>query len=723
MQKFMKRCVMAVIIACMALQAFALTKKIDGIKYGVIGNNEVEVMGIVGEPKSSIVIPETVEIKGTSYRVVGIGYAAFRVMLFATPDSQGRLPQEIFKIKSISLPESVRYIKEAAFEHCAGLKDIVLPDLLQTIGESAFSNCRSLEKVVIPDGIREIGESAFSGCSSLQEVVIPEGVRKIGGRAFSGCALKSLVLPNSVDTISSLAFSFCKYLTDVVVPDKAFVHTITSGSWDINPIFGACANITNVRGNTIPYPSYICEEWIRVQGGTDKFHKREFDDSCPFIREKLPLIKKTFSYFAYDRIMERMEEWEAKKEYETSAQWKERLTEAKRKAKLEEVKEQVRNEFIARHAPSKLDAALGTFDADYGVYPVEVKGMKTFYAQVPFEEASAFKENWNRVEMEPQYGVVDDHIGVLSCTFKLGDKTYRSTRNYTNDNIADMAVNLPPLEINLSENLSQPRQPSLKIDNALDIHIPKTETDNTETFAVIIGNENYQSVAHVPYARNDARIFAEYCQKTLGLPEKNIRTYSDATYGTLLEALSNIGNIAKAYKGDMNVIFYYAGHGIPNESSGDAYLLPVDASGRQTEVCYPLDRLYQKLGGLNARRVIVFIDACFSGAQRGNGMLASARGVAIKAKSATAQGNMVVFSAATGDETAYPYQEKGHGLFTYFLLKKLQESEGKATLGEISDYVSEQVARQSVVVNGKSQTPVVTPSASLSETWKDLRLR
>ena len=150
-------------------------------------------MGIVGEPKSSIVIPETVEIKGTSYRVVGIGYAAFRVMLFATPDSQGRLPQEIFKIKSISLPESVRYIKEAAFEHCAGLKDIVLPDLLQTIGESAFSNCRSLEKVVIPDGIREIGESAFSGCSSLQEVVIPEGVRKIGGRAFSGCALKSLV--------------------------------------------------------------------------------------------------------------------------------------------------------------------------------------------------------------------------------------------------------------------------------------------------------------------------------------------------------------------------------------------------------------------------------------------------------------------------------------------------------------------------------------------------
>ena len=117
------------------------------------------------------------------------------------------------------------------------------------------------------------------------------------------------------------------------------------------------------------------------------------------------------------------------------------------------------------------------------------------------------------------------------------------------------------------------------------------------------------------------------------------------------------------------------------------------------------------------------MDACFSGAQRGGGMLASARGVALKAKNGVPQGNMVVFSAATGDQTAYPYQEKGHGLFTYFLLKKLQESEGKATLGEITDYVSEQVARQSVVVNGKSQTPVVTPSASMSDSWKTMTLR
>jgi hypothetical protein len=60
-------------------------------------------------------------------------------------------------------------------------------------------------------------------------------------------------------------------------------------------------------------------------------------------------------------------------------------------------------------------------------------------------------------------------------------------------------------------------------------------------------------------------------------------------------------------------------------------------------------------------------------------MLASARGVAIKVKEEKPQGNLVVVSASQGDETAYPYNEKRHGLFTYYLLEKLQESNIKIT--------------------------------------------
>ncbi len=257
----------------------------------------------------------------------------------------------------------------------------------------------------------------------------------------------------------------------------------------------------------------------------------------------------------------------------------------------------------------------------------------------------------------------------------------------------------------------------------VDVDIPYNEQTSSNTFAVIIGNENYSQVAKVPYALNDAKTFATCCQKTLGLPQKNIRTYMDATFGIMLSAIENIQGIAKAYKGNINVIFYYAGHGLPNEESKDAFLLPVDASGRNTLACYATNKLYEELAGLGAKSVTVFMDACFSGAQRGEGMLASARGVAIKPRDVEPKGNMVVFSAASADETAYPYTEKGHGLFTYFLLKKLQESKGNATLGELGSYIREKVSQESIVTNGKSQTPTIVSSAALGDGWKNMRLK
>ena len=84
---------------------------------------------------------------------------------------------------------------------------------------------------------------------------------------------------------------------------------------------------------------------------------------------------------------------------------------------------------------------------------------------------------------------------------------------------------------------------------------------------------------------------------------------------------------------------------------------------------------------------------------------------------------MVVLSAASGDETAYPYKEKHHGLFTYYLLKKLQASNGNTSLGELQSYIADEVAKKSIVVNGKSQTPTVLPSVNVGDSWKSWTLK
>ena len=342
-----------------------------------------------------------------------------------------------------------------------------------------------------------------------------------------------------------------------------------------------------------------------------------------------------------------------------------------------------------------------------------------------------------------QYGSNGVTIGVKavdSATKEIIAREETSTRLVNTDNIAKlfdfasvrvMAKFIPAMKEALAQRMSKEQdamvaQKPVPVEENLDpidVNLPKATEPRDNTFAVVIGNEDYKYVAAVPFAARDAAIFAKYCSVTLGLPDDNIRLYTNATYGDILDAIDDIKTISEVYNGDIRVIFYYAGHGVPDEATRNAYLLPVDARSQQLKTCYPIEKLYAELGSLKAHSVTLLLDACFSGSQRGEGMLMSARGVALKPRTDEPKGNMVAISAATGEETAYPYAEKRHGMFTYYLLSKLQESGGDVTLGELCDYITTKVSQQSVKVNRKQQTPTVMPSPEIETSWRTLPLR
>ena len=62
-------------------------------------------------------------------------------------------------------------------------------------------------------------------------------------------------------------------------------------------------------------------------------------------------------------------------------------------------------------------------------------------------------------------------------------------------------------------------------------------------------------------------------------------------------------------------------------------------------------------------------------------------------------------------------------MFTYYLLKKLKKTKGETTLGELGDYLQQEVGRQSFDENQKTQNPTVSASASLGNTWRSMKLR
>ena len=327
-----------------------------------------------------------------------------------------------------------------------------------------------------------------------------------------------------------------------------------------------------------------------------------------------------------------------------------------------------------------------------------------------------------------------DYSLIVSDNFKgntipINVRVSEKYGKYAQDKRIDLQLNQTLASNKIEVEEIESEQKSFTIETAsltsdVDKNIPEVKADNTDnTFAVVIANESYNKEAGVPFAANDGKIFAEYCKKTIGLPETNVRLLTNATLNDMKHEINWLRQVIETRKGKAKVIFYYAGHGIPDEKDKQAYLLPVDGYGSDASTGYSLNSLYKELGEVPSQSVVVLLDACFSGAKREGDMLASARGIALKTSRGEPQGNMVVISAAQGDETAYPYKKEGHGLFTYFLLKKMQESKGDVTLKELGDYLAEKVSQQSIVVNSKSQTPTVIVSNSISGDWTSWKLK
>lgn len=254
----------------------------------------------------------------------------------------------------------------------------------------------------------------------------------------------------------------------------------------------------------------------------------------------------------------------------------------------------------------------------------------------------------------------------------------------------------------------------------VDLDIPMTDVVNDKTFAVIIANEDYQKEQDVPFAIHDGEVFKEYCMTLWGIPEENIHLVTNATLNDMRYEVDWLEATIEAYNGEARGIFYYSGHGIPDEMSRSAFLLPVDGYGSNMESSFGLDALYAQLGLADSELMMYFFDACFSGATREGNMLAESRGVAVNSTNGKLCGNALAFSAALGYETANAYKEKSHGLFTYYLLKILKESAGEVTAGELADYLNENVARMSVFEGFKAQHP---SAEGVMNEWRNIKLK
>ena len=256
----------------------------------------------------------------------------------------------------------------------------------------------------------------------------------------------------------------------------------------------------------------------------------------------------------------------------------------------------------------------------------------------------------------------------------------------------------------------------------VDRNIPAStkEYESANTYALIIGNENYAANQAVPFAQRDADVFTAYCVQTFKIPTANITRIVNATGNQMKTGVRDLARKAAFdSSGQAELIIYYSGHGIIakdkfgfSDEEYDQYLIPVDASGADASQSISRKEIYAALDGVPFKRASIFLDAC---------NVKGDKGITKVAKNDW-KGNVFVFASSAPNETSGVYNEKSHGMFTYFLLKSIQEKKGNITYEDIVRTVEEGVKRESSRFAGKEQNPQTEASPQAGQDWKKWKI-
>ncbi|MFH2202739.1 MAG: caspase family protein [Elusimicrobiota bacterium] len=255
-----------------------------------------------------------------------------------------------------------------------------------------------------------------------------------------------------------------------------------------------------------------------------------------------------------------------------------------------------------------------------------------------------------------------------------------------------------------------------------DVDLPAYEqNENSANYAMVVGVEDYDNLPRADFAERDARAVREHLL-ALGYPSQNLiyLTGRKATRTNITKFLESW--LPQNVTEQSQVFFYFSGHGAPDIASKSAYLVPWDGDPSFLEqTAYPIRKLYKQLNALKAKQVVVAMDACFSGQGGRSVLVKGARPLVLKVDTglSSVKGKLVALAAAGDEEITGTEKSQGHGLFTYYLLRGLNEMRGKITVNALHEYLQPRV-HQAARRENREQNPRLVSSEEFKE---PIRLR
>ena len=237
-------------------------------------------------------------------------------------------------------------------------------------------------------------------------------------------------------------------------------------------------------------------------------------------------------------------------------------------------------------------------------------------------------------------------------------------------------------------------------------------------FAVVVGLSRYRekNIPAVKYAARDAEVMARYLQNVGGVAADDLKLITDdgATRSDLEAYVEDW--LPRRVKPGSTVFFYYAGHGAPEPTGKDAFIVPFEGHPDFPAKLYPLSRLYAALAKLPAKAVVVMLDSCFSGAGGRGVSQAGARPLISLQETSGLDPKLAVLTGASGTQVTSDLDKVEHGLFTYFVLRGMRgdadaDRDGTITLAELYPFVRSKVSDRASRDLNRDQTPALLGGA------------
>ena len=158
-------------------------------------------------------------------------------------------------VESVTLPETITYIGDNAFNNAKQLSSINFPNSLTGIGTNAFQNCIGLEEANLNEGLKEIWYHAFES-SGLKQVIVPSTVERIHDNVFGGLKAEFIYVPASVTYIEWNAFWSSEDYINTIYCEREYRPSTYDPSWNhISNVVWGYQSMVEENG----YKYAICE--------------------------------------------------------------------------------------------------------------------------------------------------------------------------------------------------------------------------------------------------------------------------------------------------------------------------------------------------------------------------------------------------------------------------------------------------------------------------------